>query len=213
MAVYPAALDTFVNRTNKTGSADTADTSFVMATGSLQGYGYYNDILATLTAMEAKLGIDASAVTTSIDYLLKNTASVNPGHKHSALWAPNASRIELQTDNNGNGNVALNTTRFQQAQSTATNTAANNLTLAIDGNWFPITGTTQINLIDTTNWQAGSVVTLRFSGALTVKHNQVGSGSFAPILLSGSVDFAAGANATLTLGLDNGTWYEVGRKT
>lgn len=208
---FPTVLDTFVNRTNKTGSADTSDTSFILASGSLSGYGYYNDILATLTALEAKLGINASAVTTSIDYLLKNSASVNPGHLHTGLWAPNGSRVEIQTDNNGNGNVTLNGTRFQCAIGAAV-ASANNLTLGLDGNWFPMTGTTQINLIDTTNWQGGSVITLRFSGSLTVKHNQAPSGNFKAILLNGNVDFVATAPATLTLGLDNGTWYEVGRK-
>ena len=34
-------------------------------------------------AIETKIGIDSSAVTTSLDYLLKNSASSNPGHKHT----------------------------------------------------------------------------------------------------------------------------------
>jgi hypothetical protein len=34
-------------------------------------------------ALEAKLGIDSSAVVTSIDYLLKSTSSSDPGHKHT----------------------------------------------------------------------------------------------------------------------------------
>lgn len=34
-------------------------------------------------ALEAKLGIDGSAVATSIDYLLKNSLSLDPGHKHT----------------------------------------------------------------------------------------------------------------------------------
>lgn len=37
----------------------------------------------TVEALQAKVGIDNSAVTTSIDYLLKNTSSSNPGHKHT----------------------------------------------------------------------------------------------------------------------------------
>ncbi|MFA5185357.1 MAG: hypothetical protein WC551_02630 [Patescibacteria group bacterium] len=34
-------------------------------------------------ALEAKVGVDGSAVTTSLDYKLKNAASSNPGHKHT----------------------------------------------------------------------------------------------------------------------------------
>src|SRR5574343_1208702 len=33
--------------------------------------------------IEAKVGIDGSAVVTSLDYLLKNAASINPGHGHT----------------------------------------------------------------------------------------------------------------------------------
>ena len=40
---------------------------------------------AHLNALEAKVGVDASAVVTSLDYLLKNPASIDPGHKHSLL--------------------------------------------------------------------------------------------------------------------------------
>jgi hypothetical protein len=33
--------------------------------------------------LEEKVGVDSSAVSTTIDYKLKNSASLNPGHKHS----------------------------------------------------------------------------------------------------------------------------------
>lgn len=38
---------------------------------------------STVEALQAKVGIDNSLVTTSIDYLLKNASSSNPGHKHT----------------------------------------------------------------------------------------------------------------------------------
>lgn len=40
-------------------------------------------VAAHLNNLETKVGIDSSAVVTSLDYLLKNAASVDPGHKHS----------------------------------------------------------------------------------------------------------------------------------
>lgn len=43
---------------------------------------------AALTAIQTKLGIDSSADTTSIDYLLKNPASNNPGHTHNGTYQP-----------------------------------------------------------------------------------------------------------------------------
>lgn len=36
-----------------------------------------------IVAIETKLGVNSSAVTTTIDYLLKNTASTDPGHFHT----------------------------------------------------------------------------------------------------------------------------------
>lgn len=87
--------------------------------------------------------------------------------------------------------------------------SANNLTLG-NGNRFQITGTTQINLIDITDWQGGSEVTLHFQGAVTVAHNQAASGNFKPIMLSGSANFGATANDQLTLQYDlvDSKWYE-----
>lgn len=42
------------------------------------------DVVADhLNNLEAKVGINGSLVTTSLDYLLRNPASVNPGHTHS----------------------------------------------------------------------------------------------------------------------------------
>jgi hypothetical protein len=87
--------------------------------------------------------------------------------------------------------------------------SANNITLGTSGNYFDITGTTQINTIASTNWQAGSVVVLQFDSSLTVAHNTAGSG--ASILLSGASNFSATANDTLMLIYDGATWREVAR--
>jgi len=45
-----------------------------------------DDVMAAhVNNIETKLGIDDSAVATSIDYLLKNPSSSNPGHKHTLV--------------------------------------------------------------------------------------------------------------------------------
>ena len=64
-------------------------------------------VAAHLNALEAKVGIDSSAVATSLDYLLKSTSSVNPGHKHSALWASDGSPQAVWVD--AAGNVGIGT--------------------------------------------------------------------------------------------------------
>ena len=43
----------------------------------------HNDSSVQIEAIEAKVGVDNSAVTTSLDYKLKSTSSSNPGHKHT----------------------------------------------------------------------------------------------------------------------------------
>jgi len=77
--------------------------------------------------------------------------------------------------------------------------SANNLTLGSDGNTFEITGTTQVNLIDNTDWVNGSVIHLLFTGSVTVKHGQSTSGVNTTIQLTGAGDFSASAGDTLTL--------------
>lgn len=62
----------------------------IALTNAIDGVpGVGTEILAkNLNNLEAKVGIDASAVTSSLDYLLKNAASIEPGHKHYQLWKP-----------------------------------------------------------------------------------------------------------------------------
>lgn len=88
------------------------------------------------------------------------------------------------------------------------------LTLGTDGNYFHVSGTTAVNFLTTTNWQAGVRVELYFDGAVTVNHN-VGSppGGTNPFQLVGAVPLAAAAGSKLSLRLDStlSRWVEVGR--
>jgi hypothetical protein len=86
------------------------------------------------------------------------------------------------------------------------------ITIGADGNAVAITGTTTINHLTTTDWQAGSVVRLLFGTSLTVTHN-AGSppANTAPILLSGAANFSATANDVLTLIFDGTNWRECAR--
>lgn len=99
--------------------------------------------------------------------------------------------------------------RIQGSYSTVT--SANNLTLGT-GNINLVNGATQINLLDTTGWQAGSVVRLQFgSGNPTVKNQFTTSGAFHSIYLAGGVDFSATTNDVLTLHYDGSNWAEDSR--
>lgn len=90
--------------------------------------------------------------------------------------------------------------------------SANDLPIGGDGNTFTITGTTQINAIQTKSLTAGTIFVLIFAGALTVKHNTTGGAGTATILLEGSVDLVTAANTVLTLVWDGTNFQEISRK-
>lgn len=69
--VFPTNLDAYSN------PAGTDDVSIVLHSTQ---HANHND---SIEALEAKVGIDSSADTTSLDYKLKSTSSSNPGHKHT----------------------------------------------------------------------------------------------------------------------------------
>jgi hypothetical protein len=81
-----------------------------------------------------------------------------------------------------------------------------------NGNLFAVTGTTTINHVTTTGWQAGSLVHLLFAASVTVTHN-AGSppANTAALLLAGAANFSATANDVLTLVYDGTNWVEVCR--
>ena len=68
--VFPTTLDDFTN--------PTSDQTLVAAGGNGVA-GQLSDINDAIEALEAKLGVNSSAVATSFDYLLKNTSA---GHDH-----------------------------------------------------------------------------------------------------------------------------------
>ena len=70
---YPTTLDTLA-RPSKDPMSNTVTLSHV---------DLHNNTSTSVEALQAKVGIDSSEVTTSIDYLLTNSSSENPGHTHT----------------------------------------------------------------------------------------------------------------------------------
>jgi len=99
------------------------------------------------------------------------------------------------------------TKRLIQKQGSDVASAAD-ITLG-EGNYFDITGTTQIDTMVATNWAPGSVVHLQFDANVTVKHATAGGG--AQFQLSAAGDFAATAGDTLSLVYDGTYWRELAR--
>lgn len=71
---YPTTLDSFSNPT----STDLVENS----NPALDHDRQHSDANDAIEALEAKVGVDNSAVTTTLDYKLKSTSSISPGHKH-----------------------------------------------------------------------------------------------------------------------------------
>ncbi len=163
---------------------------------------------------------------------LKTTASAQVWEETDAaadekpwLWDMTAGVLALKTltDAYGAGATALTIDRtgtallFIAAQTRlltkqgANVVAGNDLTLGTDGNFFVVTGNTQVNAITTANWQAGSEITLKFTGTPTVKNNTAGGAGTATLLLSLGIDFTASATCTLKLVYDGTNWNEVCR--
>jgi len=69
---FPATLDNFTN--------PTATDTMVAVSHSSQ----HTDENDAIEALESKVGVDNSVVATSLDYLVKNPLSIDPGHKHPA---------------------------------------------------------------------------------------------------------------------------------
>jgi hypothetical protein len=64
---------------------------------------------------------------------------------------------------------------------------------ALSANYFHVTGTTTINLMDSTNWQDGAEVEIYFEGSLTITNNAAPSAPNLPFLSVGE-----SANITVT---------------
>ena len=73
---FPSTLDDFTNKTDNEDYVLAGDINELQGAGASSG---------GIEAIEYKLGIDGSAVVTSIDYLLKNASSIDPGHSHSLV--------------------------------------------------------------------------------------------------------------------------------
>jgi hypothetical protein len=82
--------------------------------------------------------------------------------------------------------------------------SATTMTLGSDGNVFHITGTTAITAITTTNWQAGSEITLIFDSTASITAG-------ANMILAGAANFNGTANDVIKLVWDGTSWFEVSR--
>jgi hypothetical protein len=67
---FPTSLDVITDKVDNVDDIAAAD---------------INGAYDCIEKIEAKVGINGSVVNTSIDYLLKNSSSIDPGHKHTNI--------------------------------------------------------------------------------------------------------------------------------
>jgi hypothetical protein len=163
------------------------------------------------TGFDMKLNNSNSATVTYTSFnggIVSNTAGAENGILK--LFVVNNGVLTQYLSIDNNGLFTLNS-RFCTAIG-ASIAAANNLTLGLDGNTFTITGNTTINAITTANWNAGTHITLMFTGTPTIKNNTAGGAGTAVLLLAGSADLIAANNTILGLFYDGTQWQETFRK-
>lgn len=197
---FPTALDTL---TNPAGS----DSMNVVSHAAQHANA--NDGIENL---QAKVGIDGSAVITTLDYLLKNSASSNPGHKHTMSAITDLAAGAL-TFTNKVINGANNTLTVRLADISATGTPSSTTYLRGDGTWATpagggggggtwgsITGTlsAQTDLAAALSAKA-NVSGQNFSGAITATNLSGTNTGDQIITLTGEVTGSGAASFSTTL--------------
>jgi len=143
---------------------------------------------------------DAGAQT--LDYVLFDTA-VASATADKGKYVFKVDGVEVcQIKDDG---ITMTTKMIQGAQGTDI-ASANDATLTITGNYFDITGNTQINTLSATGIQAGTLIVLQFDSNPVVKHATAGAG--AQFQLAGAGDFSATAGDTLGVIFDGTYWRE-----
>lgn len=125
-----------------------------------------------------------------------------------------SNRWQLSNNNGTFGNVVhtAETSAFTAAvqYGKGANVASGtNITLTQDGNVWSITGTTTINCIVSTGWQAGSIVTLLFDTSLTVTDSAACTTPNEAINLPANFSATAGDTLTLILDAATGDWRQI----
>lgn len=73
-----------VDAINFPAALDDNTTLTLVANGDVYIASMHNNLKDAIIAAQTKIGADGSAITTTLDYLVKNSASVNPGHSHTS---------------------------------------------------------------------------------------------------------------------------------
>lgn len=134
--------------------------SNVVATEVLGLAGGGQGLAALINNLETGVGITGSAVTTTINYLLTNAASINPGHLHSSAGLSGTT---------GSGNIVLATspTLVTPTLGVATATSINSLTITTSTGTLTITNAKTLSISNSLTLAGTDGTMLTFQGTDT----------------------------------------------
>lgn len=88
LATLVASVSVSWALTNYPSALDNNTTLFHVGTGQVASKDHHNNLKDAVIAIQTQLGVNNSAVPGTIDYLLKNLASADPGHTHTYASLP-----------------------------------------------------------------------------------------------------------------------------
>ncbi len=189
-------------------------------------YGAYSDISTWLLADDCTISFPQQPVTfgsmeqfrmiSDHSYAFMAKAGLRPDAEEafrSHFWNEKGGVLEqdviqscLKLDDDTYAWVNLLAVTGMRIQGTmGTISSANSLSLGV-GNYFVIEGDTQINLINSEGWTAGSRVMLEFDSDITIRHEEADSGDYKSIRVSGGAHYVAAAGHKVEV-VWNGTYW------
>lgn len=227
-ATTVAALGMYVNAGSAhTGKIISIDTQGVLAAGV--GAIHVAHTVGNITATGNLFRLNSTAVSTGgyMQYINMTAATGCVGlHVDGGAAARTTNLVEIQdgsTDVTGAalrinmpaaagtalkiGSGIFATAGRVEAAKGANIASGTNIVLGGDGNYFHITGTTTVNTISATGWQAGSIIVLEADGSQTWSHQGAGTG--ASLWLVGAANVSMTANDKMILLYDGTNWLQV----
>lgn len=156
-SVFPTNLDAFTDQT----------------ASDVITYGKWNNIQDAIESVQAKVGIDSSGVTTSLDYKVKNTSSVDPGHKHNLATGAQNVTASLSEINALASGGCVNADFVKLGEITATYTEINQLAsgTAVQADFIKLHQVSasygELNALDADSRAVGDLITESPAGTIS----------------------------------------------